>query len=288
MDACFENMRAPGAPRQRRPFASVNRTFTIFTVRSAIDRIGGRLPQGWGDLFRQLGLFALADLAYDLVRGVADGKHAIAFAHGQEIINFERSTHTFFEPHLQSAILPIHFLVDAANAIYMNSQFAITISFLVCLYLFRNEYFYFVRNMFIVSMVLALVGYALYPTAPPRLFPQYGFVDTLTDFSGVNHDSALVKVFVNPYAAMPSMHCAFALMVGGMGIVAARHRLTKALWALWPLLVMVAVVVTANHYWIDVAAGALVAVASALIAVQLAKARPEAWAFRTAASEARA
>jgi membrane-associated phospholipid phosphatase len=257
-------------------------------VRSAIDRIGGRLPQGWGDLFRQLGLFALADLAYDLVRGVADGKHAIAFAHGQEIINFERSTHTFFEPHLQSAILPIHFLVDAANAIYMNSQFAITISFLVCLYLFRNEYFYFVRNMFIVSMVLALVGYALYPTAPPRLFPQYGFVDTLTDFSGVNHDSALVKVFVNPYAAMPSMHCAFALMVGGMGIVAARHRLTKALWALWPLLVMVAVVVTANHYWIDVAAGALVAVASALIAVQLAKARPEAWAFRTAASEARA
>ena len=271
-----------------RPFASVNRPFTISTVRRAVDHIGGKLPQGWGDLFRQLGLFALADLAYDVVRGVADGKHQVAFNHGQDIINFERSTHTFFEPHLQSLILPAHFVVTAANEIYMNSQFAITISFLACLYLFRNEYFYFVRNMFLISMVFALLGYALYPTAPPRLFPQYGFVDTLTDFSGVNHDSALVKVFVNPYAAMPSMHCAFALMIGGTGVQVARRHLSKAFWALWPLLVMFVVVVTANHYWIDVAAGALVAVASALIAAQLAKARPEAWAFRTAASEAQA
>ena len=257
-------------------------------MRRAVDHIGGRLPQGWGDLFRQLGLFALADLAYDVVRGVADGKHQVAFAHGQDIINFERSTHTFFEPHLQSFFLPAHFVIEACNQVYMNSQFAITISFLICLYLFRNEYFYFVRNMFIVSMVFALVGYALYPTAPPRLFPQYGFVDTLTDFSGVNHDSALVRVFVNPYAAMPSMHCAFALMIGSTGVVIARHRLTKVLWALWPLLVMFVVVVTANHYWIDAAAGAVVAAASAVIAMQLARARPEAWAFRTAAGEAQA
>ncbi len=266
----------------------LNRPFTIPPVRLAVDRIGGKLPKGWGDLFRQLGLFLLADLAYDVVRGVADGEHQVAYAHGQDIINFERSTHTFFEPHLQSLILPAHFVIDAANQVYMNSQFAITISFLACLYLFRNEYFYFVRNMFMASMVFALIGYAFYPTAPPRLYPQYGFVDTLTDFSGVNHDSALVKVFVNPYAAMPSMHCAFALMIGGTGIVAARHYVTKVFWALWPLLVMFVVVVTANHYWIDAAAGALVAVGSAVIAMQLAKVRPEAWAFRTAPSEAQA
>ena len=64
--------------------------------------------------------------------------------------------------------------------------------------------------MFMVSMGLALVGYTLYPTAPPRMFPHDGFVDTITDFSNVNHDSALAKVFINPYAAVPSMHCAFA------------------------------------------------------------------------------
>ena len=99
----------------------------------------------------------------------------------------------------------------------MNSQFAITIAFLVWLYLFRNETFYFVRNMFMASMGLALIGYTLFPTAPPRLYPQYGFVDTITDLSNVNHDSAIVKVFINPYAAVPSMHCAFAMMIGATG-----------------------------------------------------------------------
>ncbi len=239
-------------------------------------------------MFRQFGYFALADFAYDVVRGVADGKHEVAFAHGQQVIDFERSTHTFFEPSLQSWILPAHWAVDIANQIYMNSQFAITISFLACLYLFRNDYYYFVRNMFVVSMVFALLGYALYPTAPPRLYPQFGFVDTLTDFSGVNHDSALVKVFINPYAAVPSMHCAFALMIGGTGVAIARIRFFKALWSMWPLLVMFVVVVTANHYWVDAALGAMVAAASAFIAMQLAKVRPEAWAFRSAPSEAQA
>ena len=257
-------------------------------MRRAVDHIGGKLPQGWGDLFRQLGFFAAADLAYDVVRGVADGKHQAAFAHGQQIIDFERSTHTFFEPDLQSLILPVHFLVEFANQLYMNSQFAITLGFLIWLYLFRNEFYYFVRNMFVASMGLALIGYALYPTAPPRLYPQYGFVDTMVDFSNVNHDSALVKVFINPYAAMPSMHCAFALMIGVTGVRVVRSHLIKAFWAFWPLLVLWVVVVTGNHYWLDAAAGALVAAASALIAVQLARMRPEAWAFRTAASEAQA
>ena len=100
---------------------------------------------------------------------------------------------------------------------YLNAQFSIALGFLVWLYLFRNESYYFVRNMFVVSMGLALIGYTLYPTAPPRMFPQYGFVDTITDFSNVNHDSALAKIFINPYAAVPSMHCAFAMMIGVTG-----------------------------------------------------------------------
>ena len=281
-------MKELGAVRQKRTLDRITARLQSSTVRRAVDRIGEKLPHGWGDLSRQLGFFLLADLAYDVVRGVADGEQQAAFAHGQQIIDLERSTHTFFEPHLQSLILPAHFLIDFANQVYMNSQFAITIAFLAWLYLFRNDFFYFVRNMFLASMVFALVGYALYPTAPPRLYPQYGFVDTITDFSGVNHDSALVKVFVNPYAAVPSMHCAFALMIGGTGLYAARHRLSKVFWALWPVLVMWVVIVTANHYWIDAAAGALVAAASAAVAVRLARVRPEAWAFRTAPSEAQA
>ena len=249
-------------------------------MRKAVSSIGGRLPHGWSDVFRQLGLFVLADLFYETVRGIAEGKHASAFAHGQQVIDFERSTHTFFEPDLQAFFLPARWVIDIANQLYMNSQFAVTIAFLVWLYLFRNETYYFVRNMFIASMGIALVGYSLYPTAPPRLFTQYGFVDTITDFSSVNHDSALVKVFINPYAAIPSMHCCFALMIGVTGVRVSRHRASKAFWALWPLLVVWVVIVTANHYWIDAALGALVAALAALFAASLARARPEAWAFR--------
>ena len=86
------------------------------------------------------------------------------------------------------------------------------------------------------------------------MFPQHGFIDTITDFSGVNHDSALAKIFINPYAAVPSMHCAFALMIGVTGVAVCRHWWSKACWALWPLLIAWVVIVTANHYWVDVGA----------------------------------
>jgi membrane-associated phospholipid phosphatase len=258
-------------------------------VRRAVNLIGEKLPHGYPDLFRQVGLFVLADVCYETVRGVAEGKQAVAFANGQQIIDFERSTHTFFEPGLQALLLPERWLIDLANFMYMNSHFALTVGFLVWLYLRRNDSFYFVRNMFMVAMGLALVGYVLYPTAPPRLFPEAGFVDTITDFSNVNHDSALVKVFINPYAAVPSMHIAFALMIGIPGFQLARHVWAKAFWAVYPLLVFWVVVVTANHYWLDAAAGAAVAATSAIVAHRLlARARPEAWSWRTAPSEARA
>jgi membrane-associated phospholipid phosphatase len=133
-------------------------------------------------------------------------------------------------------------------------------------------------------MGLALVGYTLFPTAPPRMFPEHGFVDTIVDFSQVNHDSTLAKIFINPYAAVPSMHCAFALMIGGTGVKVCRHWWSKAFWATWPLLIAWVVIVTANHYWVDVALGWMVAIAAALIAQRLlARARPEAWSFRVAA-----
>ena len=117
---------------------------------------------------------------------------------------------------------------------YMNSHFVLTSGFLVWLYLYRNDHFYFVRNMFMIAMGLALVGYTLLPTAPPRLIPDEGFVDTINLYAGVNHDSALVQMFVNPYAAVPSMHCAFALMIGVTGAIISEHRATRIFWTVYP------------------------------------------------------
>ncbi len=252
-------------------------------MRSLITKIGAWLPQGYGDAARQLGLFVVAELCYETVRGVAEGERTQAFVNGAWVIDVEKATGTFFEPGLQAALLGERWLVDAANFAYMNSHFVVTTAFLVWLYLFRNSSFYFVRNMFMVAMALALVGYALVPTAPPRLFEQYGFVDTITDFSQVNHDSGLVKLFINPYAAIPSMHVAFSLMIGISGAMIAQHAITRVLWCTYPVLVFFVVVVTANHFWLDAAAGALVAALAALAAgLILARVRPAVWSFRPA------
>lgn len=254
-------------------------------MQRAFAAVTAKLPKGWGDLGRQIGLLVLVDLAYETVRGMADGQRAVAFANGQQIIDIERSTHTFFEPSMQAFFIKAQWLVDFANQVYMNSQFAVVVTFFFWLYFFRNDAFYFVRNMFMVSMGLALLGYAFYATAPPRFFPEYGFVDTINDFSSVNHDSGLAKAFINPYAAVPSMHCAFAAMLGISAFRLVRNPAAKTFWLCWPLLIAWVVIVTGNHYWIDVALGWAVAATAALVASRLlARARPEAWAWRARSS----
>jgi membrane-associated phospholipid phosphatase len=253
-------------------------------MRRAFDAATARLPHGWGDFGRQIAILVSVDLAYTFVRGVVDSERGVAFVHGQQVIDFERSIGTFFEPSMQAFFLPAQWVIDFANQIYLNAQFSVAIGFLLWLYLFRNESFYFVRNMFVVAMGIALVGYTLYPTAPPRMFPEYGFVDTLNAYSDVGHDSSLAKIFINPYAAVPSMHCAFAMMIGGTGVMVCRHTISKALWAAWPLLVSWVTIVTANHYWVDAVLGWGVALSAVLVAQWLlARARPEAWAFRAKA-----
>jgi membrane-associated phospholipid phosphatase len=90
------------------------------------------------------------------------------------------------------------------------------------------------------------------------MFPHMGFVD------GVNHSSALLKTLGNPYAAMPSLHAADALIVGWFLVSTSRTFWAKTLWALWPLWVWFCVVATANHYLLDVVAGIGVAVTALL------------------------
>jgi hypothetical protein len=256
-------------------------------VRRAFNAITAQLPHGWIDVFRQIGLFVLADLCYETVRGLAEGKESVAFANGQTIIDFERSTGTFFEPGFQQSLLDDRWVIDAANFLYQNSHFVLTTTFLAFLYLRRNESFYFVRNMFMVAMGIALIGYSLFPTAPPRFYPEEGFIDTITQYAAVNHDSALVQVFINPYAAVPSMHCGFSLMIGVTGYMISKHKAAKAFWAFYPVLVFWVVIVTANHYWIDGALGWMTAGLAALGAMQLARFR-ESWSFRSTAAPARA
>jgi hypothetical protein len=256
----------------RRPFVFVNRL----------------LPKGLWDAGLQFLLFLAAYNAYQLVRGIADGQKEVAFANADRLIDIERSTGTFFEPGLQQSLLGQEWLIDAANFMYMNSHFVITTGFLAWLYLFRNEHFYFVRNMFLVAMGLALVLYVAYPTAPPRLMPEEGFTDTIAAFTGVAQDDKTVSMLVNQYAAVPSMHIAFSLMVAVPAAALSRHAITRALWSVYPLMVLFVIVVTGNHFWLDAAAGAMVACVAAVAARQLARLRPAAWSWRESTQEAAA
>jgi len=124
------------------------------------------------------------------------------------------------------------------------------------------------------------VGYLVFPAAPPRLLPEWGFTDTVTAAVGAGQ-AHTASVLFNPYAAMPSMHVGFALMVAIPAIRLVRVRALRPLWAVYPAFVTFVVVVTANHFWIDGAVGALVAGVSACGAYWLGRARPAAWAWRT-------
>jgi PAP2 superfamily len=239
------------------------------------------LPRGISDAVLQFLLFFAVYQVYQLVRGLAEGRADLAFANAWHLVDIERATGTFFEPHLQDALLGT-FLIDFANWMYINTHFVITTSFLVWLYLFRNEHFYFVRNMFMVAMGLALVGYTVFPTAPPRFLESAGFTDTIAAFTSVEQDSKAVSLLVNKYAAVPSMHIGFALMIAVPGFTLCRNPVARGFWSVYPLLVFFVIVLTANHFWLDAAAGAAVACVAAVTASQLARLRPGHWAFRPA------
>jgi hypothetical protein len=241
------------------------------------------LPHGWLDALRQVSLFAAAYLAYALVRGLVEGNANAAFAHARDLISFERTAHLFVEPSIQAWASGSHLVMVSASWLYVNAQTSVTIAALLYLYLFRNRNFYFVRNMFMIAMAIALVGYLVFPTAPPRFMPEWGFIDSVSDLTGVHvsHASASMSTMFNPYAAVPSMHVAFALMIGWPLARLARRRVVRVMWILYPFVMTFVIVVTANHFIVDALLGALTAAASAYGAGWLARARPGVWRFST-------
>jgi membrane-associated phospholipid phosphatase len=257
-------------------------------MRPRLHAIGARvLPRGWTDALKQLALGAGAYTLYELVRVVADGGTSYKpFGDAMKIINLERTLHVFVEPTVQAWTSSVHWLMDLADWTYLNAHYFVTLGALVFIYLRRNDSFYFVRNMFMIAMAIALIGYALYPTAPPRLMPEWGFTDSISRFLGVPHlDDGPAKAFTNLFAAVPSMHVCFALMVGWPMTRLVRRRAAKIAWALYPLLISFVVIATGNHYLTDVFLGAVTAGASALFAHRLlARARPDAWAFQQLAA----
>ena len=228
------------------------------------------LPNGWADLLRQFSLFGGAYLLYRLDEDVER--------------SLERTLHIFVEPSIQAWAAHSHFLIVIAAYIYLNAQTTLIVGTLLYLYIAHNRNYYFVRNMMLVAMVIALLCYALYPTAPPRLLPEWGFIDTNGYVLGIPARTAAISEFVNQYAAIPSMHVAFAVMLAWPLARLVRVRAAKVFWALWPLLISFVTIITGNHFLLDAMLGLATAGVAATVARRLAVIRPHAWALEPSRS----
>ena len=228
--------------------------------------VARRLPRGWAHLALQFGFWIAFYFAYQLARGVADREGvAEAFANGAWIIDFQRSLGSMVELSFQHVVERSNLLIQATSLTYWLSQFAVVGIALTWVYFKAHDRFYGFRNMLIVGNLIGLVGYVLLPTAPPRMFPEAGFTDTLAAHSTVNHSSTFVAFASNPYAAMPSLHALDATIVSVVMATVVRRRWAKVLWLAWAPWVWFAVMATGNHFWLDIAAGVLVAGLAAAI-----------------------
>lgn len=223
------------------------------------------LPRGWRDLAVQLVIWFGFLLLYQLVRGVADRDPAAAFANGLKVIEIERSVTGLFELPLQHLTETTQYLGTIAAWTYWNSAFTVVGITLLWVYFRRHDRFRQLRNWLLLANAIGLIGYATLPTAPPRLFPDFGFADSMAQFSSLNHGSGLIQLASNQYAAMPSLHSAGALIIGLTLASICRRRVFKILWLAWPAWVWFCVMATANHFWLDVVGGVVVAVLAFVI-----------------------
>jgi hypothetical protein len=216
---------------------------------------------------REILLIVTAILLYFLVRGLIDSRTAVAFRNAERVVSLERAVGLFHEPALQNAITRDGWLVDAANYIYGHWP-VIAVTLLWLLIRHRHEYPRF-RNAMLVSGAVGLVIFATFPVAPPRFLPAYGFVDTVTEQTTA-YRVLQPPAFLNAYAAVPSLHLGWNLLMGIAWAGLAGHWAARLFGWLMPPAMLAAIVLTANHYLFDGLAGGTLALLGLLVATWLA------------------
>jgi PAP2 superfamily protein len=202
---------------------------------------------------------------YLAIRGLSIDSYATALANAHDLISVERSLSLFHEASVQDALSPLHGLL---STYYMLGFGPVVAATLIWLAFMKREHYAALRTALLVSLGFAAISYALLPMAPPRLVPDIGIADTVGLAAGHDTGSFGGVVPFNPYAAMPSMHVGWSLLVGIFGFRALRGRALRWVFALHPVVMAVAVTATGNHYFLDSAAGVAV-VLSALVAIRL-------------------
>ncbi len=218
----------------------------------------------WPLLAREAALIATAYFAYFGVRGFTEGSEARALANAGLIMSAERALGFFWEPALQALILGNHGLITLANWAYIWGHWPLIGVVGIWLFLSRPEAYRIYRNAFLISGAMGIVIFMAFPVAPPRL-TDIDVVDTVTVYSKA-YRVLQPPALVNQYAAVPSLHFGWNLLVGIALVKEARSPLLKVFGAVMPAVMFLAIVLTANHYILDGAAGAAIALTGLLLA----------------------
>jgi hypothetical protein len=214
-------------------------------------RTGRKLLQ---EIVVMFGLF----LFYKVVRLMARRQQAEAFRHARDVIQLERHLGIFNEATLQAVVLHSRLVLRFFNTYYVSVHFAVMIVTLIALYMCHPDGYAHSRRILLAMTAIALVIYVTYPAAPPRMFPAFGFVDTGQLVGpGAYSPGSVFSGVANQFAAVPSMHFGWAVLVA-WAVIAYTHSRYRYLIVLHPLLTLLAIVLTANHYWLDAIVAAFI------------------------------
>ena len=216
-----------------------------------------------------LALIVAAFLLYYIVRGSVVDRATEATSRAIRLVELEQRLGLFWEGQLQAWVMSSELLVKLFNGIYVYAHFPLVAAIGLWLFFFHRNNYVFFRNAFLISGAIGLIMFNLFPTAPPRLLPwPYGPVDTMAAFSRINYDIQ-PAAFVNHYAALPSLHFGWNLLLGLAVVWSTRNIVARTFGAVMPIAMGLAVVVTANHFILDVLLGTVVALFGLGLAVLL-------------------
>ena len=189
-------------------------------------------------------------LFYRWVRSLARGNVAQAMENAERVVAFERTLRVFNEQGLQRLVLESQPAVSLLNRYYVAVHLSLTATLLVWAYVRHRWAYCWVRNWYLLVTLAALAIHLAFPLAPPRMLGHLGFVDTLQRHGPQVYSADVGASMANQFAAMPSLHFGWSVMAA-IVVVALHPRGISTILFLHPLITLVAIVATANHYWVD-------------------------------------
>jgi hypothetical protein len=210
---------------------------------------------------------------YRLARRLTRDQFNEALDHARQVISFERALGLYHEADLHGLVLDHPIVVWFVNHYYAYAHFPVMVVALVWLYTFHAQVYPHVRRVLIGTTLIGLVIHIVYPLAPPRLYPGGGFVDTIARWGPEIYKPDRLASVANQIAAMPSLHFGWALIVAWGGMMAVRSR-SRYLFGAHPALTFIAIVSTANHWWLDAAVAGLIVATMVGLDARWSSARP--------------